>query len=135
MASTATERALQGRLAAHSKWANTSDRSGATVPGRAAFESRFEREVDPAGTMDPVERAQRTESAKSAYFARLALQSARSRRRASDARKRAAAEEARIRAEHAQRIAEADAAAEAADLELAAAQVAIAPAAESGTPR
>lgn len=127
MASTATERVLQSRLAAHSKWANTTDRSGATAPGRAAFESRFEREVDPDGILDPAERARRAESAKAAYFARLALQSAQSRRRAGEARKRAAAEEARVKAENARRIAAADAEAEAAELELVAAQAAISP--------
>lgn len=124
MASTATERALQSRLAAHSKWANTTDRSGATAPGRAAFESRFGSEVDPDGTLDPVERAQRAASARAAYFSRLALQSAQSRRRASDAHKRAATDEAKVRAENAKRIAEADAAAEAADAELRAAEIA-----------
>ncbi len=127
MASTATERALQSRLAAHMKWANTNDRSDATAPGRAAFEARFERQVDPDGTLDPVERARRAESAKSAYFARLALQSAQSRRRAGEARKRATAQEARVKAENDRRIAEADAEAEAAELELAAAQAAITP--------
>jgi hypothetical protein len=122
MASTASERALQGRLGAHTKWANTTDRTGATAPGRAAFEARFERQVDPDGTMDPVQRARLAKSARSAWFARLALQSAQSRRRASEARRRAADEQAWARTTNAMCIAEADAAAEAAEAELAAAQ-------------
>jgi hypothetical protein len=43
---------------------------------------RFEREVDPDGTLDPAERARRAENARKAYFASLALKSAVSRRKA-----------------------------------------------------
>ena len=42
---------------------------------------RFEREVDPDGVLPPQERAQRAEHAKKAYFARLALASAKARRK------------------------------------------------------
>ncbi|MPZ23090.1 MAG: hypothetical protein GEU28_06000 [Dehalococcoidia bacterium] len=47
--------------------------------GRATFMSRFEREVDPDGGLDPGERERRAESARKAYFARLAYKSARAR--------------------------------------------------------
>jgi hypothetical protein len=43
--------------------------------------ARFEREVDPDGILTPQERAKRAENAKSAYFKRLALKSARARQR------------------------------------------------------
>lgn len=42
--------------------------------------ARFEREVDPDGVLDPCERAKRAESARQAYYAKLAYQSARARR-------------------------------------------------------
>ncbi|WP_433506764.1 hypothetical protein ACQP04_09905 [Pseudonocardia halophobica] len=80
-----SDRALIARIAAHTSWANTSDRSARTAPGRAAARAamldRFEREIDPDGTMSPAERALRAESARRAYFSRLALRSAQARRR------------------------------------------------------
>lgn len=79
-----TERVLQARLAAHSKWAATPDRSAATASARDAFSTRFENQVDPDRLLDPVERAQRVESARKAYFTKLALKSAQSRRRAKE---------------------------------------------------
>lgn len=57
--------------------------------GQAGLLARFEREVDPEGTLPPAERARRVEAAKKAHFQRLALRSAQVR----SARK-AAAEEA-----------------------------------------
>jgi len=42
--------------------------------------ARFEREVDPDGTLPPEERARRAEHKRKAYFARLALKSAKARR-------------------------------------------------------
>ena len=41
--------------------------------------SRFEREVDPEGVLDPRERARRAEHAKKAYFIRLAAASSKAR--------------------------------------------------------
>lgn len=76
-----TGRRLTAQVAAHTKWAHTADRSAATAPARTAFLDRFEREVDPAGVLPPAERAIRAESAKKAYFLRLAAKSAESRRR------------------------------------------------------
>ncbi|WP_197067915.1 hypothetical protein [Actinomyces polynesiensis] len=46
---------------------------------------KFEREVDPDGTLDQAERAIRAEHLRKAYFQRLALKSARARRRAREA--------------------------------------------------
>lgn len=75
-----SERRLRAQVASHSSWMRTEDRSKRTAPGRRAFMERFEREVDPDGTLDAAERSQRAESARKAYFARLALKSAQTRR-------------------------------------------------------
>jgi hypothetical protein len=45
-----SERQLAASIAAHESWANTSDRSARTAPGRRALENNFLR--DPGG--DPV---------------------------------------------------------------------------------
>lgn len=66
--------------AADDRWAREPDRSAATAPARQAFLDRFEREVDPEGKLNPQERAKRAASAKRAYFRRLAVKSAQSRR-------------------------------------------------------
>jgi hypothetical protein len=42
--------------------------------------AKFEREVDPDGSLDPHERAVRAEHLRKAYFQRLALKSAKARR-------------------------------------------------------
>jgi hypothetical protein len=62
-----------GRIGAHTKWANTEDRSAATAAARRAFEAKF---LEEAGG-DPV----RAEHLRRAYYARLALASAKARRR------------------------------------------------------
>lgn len=72
---------LRGKLAAHSRWARTLDRSGATAPARRGFDARFEREVDPEGKLAHSVRARLVESARKAYFARLAYLSAKARRK------------------------------------------------------
>lgn len=76
---TPEERSLRGRIAAHSKWSKH-DRIEGTAAAREAFLARFERDVDPHGTLDPAERRRRAESARRAYFAKLALKSAQARR-------------------------------------------------------
>jgi hypothetical protein len=70
-------------MAAHSRWAkeDPNDPAGPLPRARKAFLDRFEREVDPDGTLPPAERARRVESARKAYFARLALRSAQARAR------------------------------------------------------
>lgn len=74
------QRALRARIAAHTSWANTADPAARTEPARLAFDSRFEREVDPEGLLSLAERARRAESARKAYFLRLASKSAAARR-------------------------------------------------------
>lgn len=78
---TPSERKLRASLAAHTSWANTEDRTARTAAGRRAMLDKFEQQVDPDGTLDPVERAKRAESARKAHFARLALLSAQARRK------------------------------------------------------
>jgi len=86
MPQSAAEASLNGRIAALERWAKTDDRSAATLPARKGLQARFEREVDPDGELDPAERAHRAGIARRAYFTRLALKSARSRRAAAEAR-------------------------------------------------
>ncbi len=80
------ERSLIARVGAHESWARTTDRAGRTAPARAAMLDRFDRKVDPDGVLTAQERAIRAGHARQAYFARLALKSAKSRRRAAEAR-------------------------------------------------
>lgn len=81
MPSSPQQRALRARLASHTSWANTTDPSARTAPARKAALDRFEREVDPDGTLPPAERTRRAEHARKAYFTRLALASAKARRK------------------------------------------------------
>lgn len=48
--------------------------------GRAAFLARFEREVDPSGSLDPQERRRRAEQARRAYFTGLSLAAVKARK-------------------------------------------------------
>lgn len=68
------DRKLIGQIAAEQSWANTTDRSARTAPARAAMDARFLAEADD----DPV----RAAHLRRAYFKKLALKSAQSRRRA-----------------------------------------------------
>jgi hypothetical protein len=75
------EKSIRGQLGAHVSWARTQDRPARTARARAAFNDRFEREVDPDNVLPPAERATRAQHARKAYFAGLALKSAQARRR------------------------------------------------------
>ena len=66
-----------GALSLHARVDGTTH----TAPAREAFLARFERQVDPDGTLDPQERARRADYARRAYFAGLALKSADARAR------------------------------------------------------
>lgn len=78
---TPNDRVLQARIAAHASWAKTPDRAERTRKAREALVSRFEKQVDPDGTLDPAERSRRAEHARKAHYTRLALRSAQARRR------------------------------------------------------
>jgi hypothetical protein len=66
-------RHLVAKIAAHESWAQTEDRTGRTANARAALDKKF---LDEAGG-DPI----RAEHLRKAYFARLALASAKARRK------------------------------------------------------
>lgn len=68
-----SETSLAASAMAHRSWANTADRAHRTANGRAAFEQRFLDQADG----DPV----RAASLRKAFYAELALKSARARRR------------------------------------------------------
>jgi hypothetical protein len=73
------ERSLRARAAAYALHAQR-DPQETTANGRAAFLARFEREVDPDGVLEPVERRRRALQARRAYFTRLSLAAAKARR-------------------------------------------------------
>lgn len=70
------ERHLAASIAAHTSWANTTNRTARTAPARAALDGKFLA----AAEGDPV----RAEHLRKAHFKRLALKSAQSRRRAKE---------------------------------------------------
>ena len=72
--------ALRGRIGAFEQHARHNARE-TTAAARAAFLARFERQVDPNGVLPAAERTRRAEYARRAHMARLALASARKRRR------------------------------------------------------
>jgi len=82
------ERAAIGRIGAHVSWANTADRTARTAPARAALDQKF---LD-AADGDPI----RAAHLRKAHFARLALRSAQSRRKATTLLERAKAPEAEL---------------------------------------
>jgi len=100
---TPEQRTLRARLAAHSKWAQTPNRTAATAAARAATAGRWERQVDPEGLLDPQERARLADSAKKAYFVRLALKSSVARGRIKQLTAEAEAAEAELASERAGR--------------------------------
>ncbi len=75
------ERTLRAQIAAHALHAAVADPAAHTAPARQTFLERFEREVDPDGSLPHEERARRAEHAKKAYFLGLALKSAQARRK------------------------------------------------------
>lgn len=85
-----TERRLRASIAAHESWAATEDRTARTAPARRALQEKFLRE---AGG-DPV----RAEHLRRAYYQRLALKSARARRKAGEYAAEAQAAEAELQA-------------------------------------
>ena len=76
------EMARRGRIGAYRLHATHSPKE-TTKAAREAFMARFEREVDPDGTLVPEERTRRAEATRKAYFAQLAHKSCKARRRGS----------------------------------------------------
>ncbi len=79
MAQTRAQRRTRARLAAHVLHSKH-DSKELTKPARRAFLARFEREVDPEGTLPEGERRRRAEHALKAHMIALAVKSARARR-------------------------------------------------------
>ncbi|WP_410814824.1 hypothetical protein [Micromonospora sp. 067-2] len=78
---TPEQRRRRARIAAHVSWANTTDRTARTAAGTKAFLDRFERQVDPDGTL-PIElRSAMAQHARTAYMLQLAERSAAARKR------------------------------------------------------
>ena len=86
---TPEERALRAKIAAHALHSKRDPRE-TTAKARQTFLARFEAEVDPNNTLDPVERLRRAEQARKEHFARMAYHSAKARREKKDAAQRAA---------------------------------------------
>lgn len=82
-----TDSVLIARLANAVRWAGCEDRAAATAAARQAFADRWDKLVDPDGTLDPVERAKRAAHAKKAFYLKLALKSAQVRRANAKGRK------------------------------------------------
>jgi len=86
MALTPEQRRLRAQIAAHIRWSRE-DPTANAVRAQAGLVARFEREIDPDGTLEPAERARRVESARKAHMKRLALKSAKARRRRAEAKR------------------------------------------------
>jgi hypothetical protein len=71
-----TDRARIAALTRHAR----GDTAAAIAPARAGFLAKFEREVDPNGTLDPAERELRANRLLRAHMLRLAARSAEVRR-------------------------------------------------------
>lgn len=80
---TPEQRSQRAKIAAHTRWSRE-DPAPNAARGQAGLTARFERDVDPDGTLNPAERARRVESARRAHFARLAFRSAQARSRRTD---------------------------------------------------
>lgn len=76
----AERREAVSRLGGYVSWARETDRTRRTAPARLAFERRFETEVDPDGTLDPIERTRLAVAARKAYYAELSAKGAAARR-------------------------------------------------------
>ena len=74
------QRVLIGRLGAY-KMLSRHDPYEVMKAARAAFVSKFERDVDPDGVQPLAERLRRAEMARKAHYTRLALASAQARRK------------------------------------------------------
>ncbi len=80
MSLTPAQRSLRARIGGHALHASV-DSTVHTAPARAAFLAKFEDEVDPDHLLPEPERKRRAEHARKAYFAKLAMASAKARRK------------------------------------------------------
>ena len=83
-ASSASVRALVARAAAHDRWARIPDRTAAMAVAKSkspASLAYFEAQVDPENKLPASQRRAMAESARKAYFTRLALRSVQARQK------------------------------------------------------
>lgn len=86
-----TDRSLAARIAAHERWATTTDRSAATAPARAGLRKKYAAEIDPHGVLDPRELERRIDARLHAHMLRMSLAA----KKARAARKKAATKQGR----------------------------------------
>lgn len=79
-----SERRIRGQIGAHVKWARESDRAAATLPGRSASLKKLDERLAEEFGLDASapDYAERLQHARKAHFGRLALASAKKRRKA-----------------------------------------------------
>lgn len=80
---TPEQRSLRARIAANTRWSRDRDRKTNAERGQNGLLARFEREVDPDGTLPPAERRKLAENARRAHMQRLAFASSKARTRKS----------------------------------------------------
>jgi hypothetical protein len=80
---TPEQRSLRARIAVHTSWANTTDRTARTDAARAAGPgalSYWEKRVDPELVMDDATRAKAAENARTAHYQRMNYRSVQARK-------------------------------------------------------
>jgi hypothetical protein len=85
------ERTLRARLGAHTQWANETDRTARTAPGRKAAAAKFVKkaeELHPGASPEVIAAA--AEQLRKAHFTRMALASAKKRKRGAGTNPKAA---------------------------------------------
>jgi len=84
-------RALAGRIGGYARAKRIDDMQAAMTPAWKGQIARYEREVDPDGTLSAQDRTRRAKAAQREHMARLALRSHTARRKAREAREASAA--------------------------------------------
>jgi hypothetical protein len=73
-------RTATARIGGYARWINVNDRQAATAGARKAAWDRFERQVDPDGTLPAEVRAQRADAARKAFYTRISYLAVKARR-------------------------------------------------------
>lgn len=79
MALSPSQRTQRARLAAHTKWARTKDRTAATQPARDGQWQRYLDQVDPDRILSVEEREKRAENARQAHMTRMSFEASKAR--------------------------------------------------------
>lgn len=69
-------RRLAAQVAAHTRWSRTPDRAGALAAARRGLLDKFLKQVDPNNELSEGDRQRMAESARAAFYKRMALKSA-----------------------------------------------------------